>query len=84
MRHLVLPHGLAGTEDVLEFLAQKVSKRAYVNLMDQYRPCYRANEYPELDRPIAGEEFEAALTSARRHGITWLDHRAPDLRARCT
>lgn len=49
---------------------------AYVNLMDQYRPCYRADDYPELDRPITREEFEAALASAGRHGITRLDCRA--------
>ena len=79
VRHLVLPHDLAGTESVLKFLAEEVSPDTYVNLMNQYRPCYRAKEYPELDRPITRDEFEAALASARRHGITRLDHdvRAP-------
>ena len=51
VRHLVLPDDIAGTEAVLEFLAEEVSPNTYVNLMDQYRPCYRADEYPELDRP---------------------------------
>lgn len=74
VRHLVLPDNIAGTDDVLEFLAEDVSPSTYVNLMDQYRPCYRADEYPELDRGITREEYEAALASARRHGITRLDH----------
>ena len=76
VRHLVLPDDIAGTEAVLEFLAAEVSPNTYVNLMDQYRPCYRADEYPELDRQITRGEYEAALASARRHGITRLDHRA--------
>ena len=80
VRHLVLPDNIAGTESVLEVLAEEVSPATYVNLMDQYRPCYRADEYPELDRGITREEYEAALTSARRHGITRLDHRAPQRR----
>jgi putative pyruvate formate lyase activating enzyme len=74
VRHLVLPDDIAGTEAVLEFLAAEVSPNTYVNLMDQYRPCYRADEYPELDRPITRGEYEAAVASARRHGITRLDH----------
>jgi putative pyruvate formate lyase activating enzyme len=82
VRHLVLPHDLAATESVLQFLADEVSKNTYVNLMDQYRPCYRADEYLELDQPITREEFEAAVASARRHGITRLDGRAPRWRAR--
>jgi putative pyruvate formate lyase activating enzyme len=80
VRHLVLPDNIAGTDSVLEFLAEEVSPSTYVNLMDQYRPCYRADEYPALNRQITRDEYEAALASARRHGITRLDHCAPRLR----
>ena len=73
VRHLVLPGGVAGTEAVLSFLAEEVSANTYVNLMDQYRPCYRADEAPALDRPITTAEFEEALELARRCGITRLD-----------
>ncbi|MBI2164157.1 MAG: radical SAM protein, partial [candidate division NC10 bacterium] len=45
VRHLVLPNDLAGTGEVVRFLAG-LSKETYVNIMDQYRPCYRAHEYP--------------------------------------
>jgi len=79
VRHLVLPEDIAGTESVLEFLAEEVSPNTYVNLMDQYRPCYRAEEYPEIDRGITREEYEAALAAAERHGITRLDHRVQRL-----
>jgi len=77
VRHLVLPGNIAGTEEVLTFLAAEVSRDTYVNLMDQYRPCYRADEYPEIDRPVSVAEYDAALAAATRHGITRLDARAP-------
>ena len=77
VRHLVLPGNIAGTEEVLAFLAAEVSRDTYVNLLDQYRPCYRADEYPEIDRPVSVAEYDAALAAAARHGITRLDARAP-------
>lgn len=75
VRHLVLPHGIAGSGEVLGFLANEVSRNTYVNLMDQYRPCYRADEYPELDRPITRGEYREALAAAARVGLTRLDRR---------
>jgi putative pyruvate formate lyase activating enzyme len=73
VRHLVLPGGLAGTAEVLRFLAEELSRDTYVNLMDQYRPCYRADEIPEIARrPTAGELREAHETAARC-GIHRLD-----------
>ena len=73
VRHLVLPGDLAGTADVLAFLAREISPDTYVNLMPQYRPCYRAAEYSPLDRPLAPSEFAAALAAARACGLRRLD-----------
>jgi len=76
VRHLVLPDDIAGTERVLEFLAEEISRETYVNLMDQYRPCHRAGEYPELDRPLTEAEYGDALAAAERAGLR-LDGHAP-------
>jgi putative pyruvate formate lyase activating enzyme len=70
IRHLVLPNGLAGTEKVLEFIAREISTNTYLNLMDQYYPCYRAGEIPELSRPVSTAEYKEALIIARRLGLT--------------
>ena len=75
VRHLVLPHGIAGTDQVLQFLARDISPNTYVNLMDQYRPCYWAGNYPELDRPITFAEYREALDLARKNGMRRLDER---------
>jgi putative pyruvate formate lyase activating enzyme len=74
-RHLILPNGIAGTEQVVKFLAEEVSPNTYINLMDQYRPCYRAGDYPELDRPITVAEYQEALDRARKSGLVRLDDR---------
>jgi putative pyruvate formate lyase activating enzyme len=73
VRHLVLPEELAGTGSVLEFLAGEISSSTYLNLMDQYRPCYRASGYPGLDRRITPDEFRRALELAARRGLRRLD-----------
>jgi putative pyruvate formate lyase activating enzyme len=69
VRHLVLPDGLAGTPRAMAFLAEEISGDTFVNVMRQYRPCYRAAEAPSLRRRITGEEFDAALRAARDAGI---------------
>lgn len=73
VRHLVLPQGLAGTKEAMRFLAQEISPHTYVNVMDQYRPCFKANEYPPIDRRPTPEEFQEAVRSAREQGLHRLD-----------
>jgi putative pyruvate formate lyase activating enzyme len=78
VRHLVLPGDIAATEQVMQFLAREISHDTYVNILDQYRPAYRAGEYPELDRTVTPEEYEAALDVARRAGLHRIDRRCTD------
>jgi putative pyruvate formate lyase activating enzyme len=69
VRHLVLPEGLAGTEEAMRFVARELSPRHYVNLMDQYRPAYRADGIPELARRITAAEWNRAVEAALQAGI---------------
>jgi putative pyruvate formate lyase activating enzyme len=69
IRHLVMPQGVAGTREIMAFLAQHVSADSYVNIMDQYRPLYRAGEYPEIDRPISSREYREAIGIAAGEGL---------------
>ena len=75
VRHLVLPNGIAGTGDVLRFLAEEISRNTYLNLMDQYQPYYHADEYPAIARPLTQEEYREALAAADQAGLKRLDHR---------
>ena len=69
IRHLVMPGAVAGTEKVAQFIAGELSTESYLNIMDQYRPCYKAETVPEINRRITGEEFSAALDAARATGL---------------
>ena len=69
IRHLILPNGLAGTEDTMHFLANEISKNTYVNIMDQYRPAYQAQRYPRLNRRITREEYVSAVETAYQSGL---------------
>jgi putative pyruvate formate lyase activating enzyme len=60
---------LAGTEEVVRFLAEEISRDTYVNIMDQYRPCFRAGEFPEISRRVSADEFAAAVKAARKTGL---------------
>jgi putative pyruvate formate lyase activating enzyme len=69
IRHLVLPHGLAGTAGVLHWIAQELSPRVRVSLMDQYFPAHRAIGDPEVGRHLTAEEYEAALEEFDAAGL---------------
>jgi putative pyruvate formate lyase activating enzyme len=69
IRHLVMPHGLAGTEEVIRFIAQELSSQSYVNIMAQYRPMYKAGGFPDVNRRITPREFHEAVEIARKWGI---------------
>jgi putative pyruvate formate lyase activating enzyme len=73
VRHLVLPDGLAGTAEVARFLAAEISRDTYINVMAQYRPCYRASEHPPLDRPITRKEYAEAVAACRAAGLHRFD-----------
>jgi putative pyruvate formate lyase activating enzyme len=73
VRHLVLPHGLAGTREVVRFLAGEVSPDTYLNIMAQYRPGYQAFSLPQLARPLNEAEFAEAISLARRQGLNRRD-----------
>jgi len=73
VRHLVLPEGLAGTEEVAKFLVEKISPDTYTNIMAQYYPCYKAVEHPPLDRRLSSEEFRKAVKAAKDAGLKRLD-----------
>lgn len=77
VRHLVLPHGLAGTKGIVDFLSKEISPSTYVNIMAQYRPCHRAFQTPSLAQPISSTEFREASSLAREAGLSRLDRASP-------
>ncbi|MDR7434762.1 MAG: radical SAM protein [Armatimonadota bacterium] len=77
VRHLVMPGGIAGTREIMQFLAKEVSPHTYVNIMDQYYPAGKVSEkeYSEINRRITRSEYEEALAAAREAGLYRFDTR---------
>lgn len=61
IRHLVLPGGLSGTSECMEFLSHAIGPDVWVSLMNQYFPAHRAVNRPPLDRKVSSEEYEKAF-----------------------
>lgn len=69
VRHLVLPENLAGTEEAVRFLVEEISPHTAVNVMRQYRPAYKAYDYPPLNRPLRSSEYSEARKIAEEAGL---------------
>ena len=74
VRHLVLPEGIAGTEETMRFLPDEISRDTYISLMRQYFPAYKAVNLSPLSRRITGAEYARAKDIIERYGLErgWL------------
>jgi len=72
VRHLVLPNGLAGSVKIIDFLAAQISPKTVINVMDQYRPCYRAFSHPQINRRPTLDEIESVRQYAIEKGLNVL------------
>jgi putative pyruvate formate lyase activating enzyme len=75
LRHLVLPENLAGSDRVLPWIAENISRDVYVNIMNQYHPAWHAGSmkvsspYRSLGRKITPDEYLFAITCALDNGL---------------
>jgi len=72
IRHLVLPENLAGTSKIIDFLYEQISPKTTINVMDQYRPCFKAFEHAGINRRPTREEFQTAQQYAINNGLNVL------------
>src|SRR5215470_1652362 len=79
VRHLVMPENIAGTRDVMRWIARELSPTTYVNVMAQYYPAGKVSrsEYAGINRRVTACEYEEALDEAWRAGLLRLDPRRP-------
>ncbi|MCF8335096.1 MAG: radical SAM protein, partial [Bacteroidales bacterium] len=73
IRHLVLPNGVSGTKDVIEWVARILPKDTYFHLMAQYQPAYEADQYSQINRRITRREYQEAVSHAQKMGLANLD-----------
>ncbi len=73
IRHLVMPNNVSGSKEVISWIAGNLPKDTYVNIMSQYRPLYKARDYPKIARRISSEEYTMVVEWARQEGLTNLN-----------
>lgn len=71
IRHLVLPNHLdCCSKPVLKEIAENLNnENIRVNIMDQYRPCWKANKYEEISRTLKRREWKEIVKFARDLGL---------------
>jgi putative pyruvate formate lyase activating enzyme len=69
IRHMLLPKGLAGTEQVLTWIARALSPRVHISLMDQYFPAYKVVDDRVLGHKVTPEEYSRALEAFDTAGL---------------
>ena len=71
IRILVLPqHVECCVKPILKWIVENLGEWVRVNIMDQYRPEWKAHEVPELRRRLLPSEFKEALNYAKTLGLT--------------
>lgn len=48
IRHLVMPGGYKDSKSIIDFIAQDLTPGTAINVMGQYRPCFKAVNYKEI------------------------------------
>jgi putative pyruvate formate lyase activating enzyme len=69
IRHLVMPGASDDSREILNFISRCISSDSYVNIMKQFRPCYRSDQFPEINRRVSDGEFRAVLKVAESAGL---------------
>ena len=72
VRHLVLPNNLAGSFEVIDFLAEQISTHTAINIRDQYRPCFKASSNAKINRRPTLKEYDAVRQYAIQKGLNVL------------
>jgi putative pyruvate formate lyase activating enzyme len=70
IRHLILPNGLAESEQVFRFVSEELSKDVHISLMSQYFPAHKAYNEPLLSRKINLREYSRALDLMEKYGLS--------------
>lgn len=68
-----MPNGVSGSREVISWIANKLPKNTYVNIMSQCQPLYKARDYPRLNRRISKKEYTGVVEWAKQQGLTNLD-----------
>ncbi len=69
VRHLVLPGCIEDAKRVIRYLYETYGNTVYISIMSQFTPLPHTAAYPELNRRLLPEEYEAVVDYAVALGV---------------
>jgi len=69
IRHLVLPNGLAESEEIFKFISRELDNKIHLSVMAQYYPANRASKNILVNRIITETEYVRVLELLEMYGL---------------
>ena len=69
IRHLMLPGLLFDSKRIIDFIHTTFSDSVYISLMNQYTPMYNAFKYPEINKVVNPNHYDALINYCLKIGI---------------
>ncbi len=70
IRVLIMPtHLECDAKPILKWIRDNLEEWTRVNILPQYRPCWKAWDYPGIDRPLSSDEYEEVVNYAKKIGL---------------
>lgn len=69
VRHLMLPGLMLDSKRVMDYLYDSYGNDIYISLMCQYTPLPHVRAYPELDRKVDMDKYNALVNYCSRRGM---------------
>ena len=70
IRHLVMPNNVAGSKEIISWIADNLPNDTYLNILSQYYPAYKARKTDNINRKITKSEFTELIKWTKEVGLT--------------
>ncbi|MBC8061789.1 MAG: radical SAM protein [Clostridiaceae bacterium] len=70
IRHLMLPGLLFDSKKIIDYIENTYSNKVFISIMNQYTPMFKASSYPEIDKILNSDHYDALIDYALSKGIT--------------
>ncbi len=69
IRHLMLPGLLFDSKKIIDYIHNTYGDKVYISIMNQYTPLEHVKEYPEINKPLNQQHYEALIDYALSIGV---------------
>ena len=70
VRHLMLPGLLFDSKKIIDYIYTSFKNNVYISLMNQYTPMHKSFAYPEINKKVNPNHYDALINYCLKLGIT--------------